>query len=92
MKKTIHLLMLLMALLAWPDVLRADNWAYYVMGDLNSTDHSNSSIYANAYKLGDTSDGSGSYVSFSKTFKGSVLDPDQDGTAQLTIAVDFNYT
>lgn len=85
MKRLLIYLGLLATLLAMPYHAKADNtWAYYLYGDINgwNKDHAK----ADAYKFGDTSNGSDQdQPSWTKTFTGKQLDPNEDGVAYFKI-------
>lgn len=83
MKRLLIYLGLLATLLAMPYHAKADNtWAYYLYGDINgwNKDHAK----ADAYKFGDTSNES-DQPSWTKTFTGKQLDPNEDGVAYFKI-------
>ena len=87
MKRLLIYLGLLATLLAMPYHAKADNtWAYYLYGDINADingwnkDHAK----ADAYKFGDTSNES-DQPSWTKTFTGKQLDPNEDGVAYFKI-------
>lgn len=82
MKRLLIYLGLLATLLAMPYHAKADTWAYYLYGDINGWNMSNA--MTDDYKFGDTSNGS-DQLSWTKTFTGAQLDPNNDGTAYFKI-------
>ena len=79
MKRLLTLLGLLATLLAIPYHAKATTWAYYLYGDINSWNKNDRS-----HKFGDTSNPSDN-TTWTKTFTGAQLDPDNDRTAYFKI-------
>lgn len=79
MKRLLIYLGLLATLLAMPYHARADTWAYYLYGEINSWN-----INDRSHKFGDTSNSSGN-ITWTKTFTGAQLDPGKDGKAYFKI-------
>ena len=79
MKRLLTYLGLLATLLAIPYHAKATTWAYYLYGDINSWNKNDRS-----HKFGDTSNPSDN-TTWTKTFTGAQLDPDNDGTAYFKI-------
>lgn len=82
MKRLLTYLGLLATLLAMPYHAKAETWAYYLYGEINGWNLGNA--MTNTYKFGDTSNGS-DQPSWTKTFTGAQLDPNNDGTAYFKI-------
>ena len=81
MKRLLIYLGLLATLLAMPYHAKADtNYHYYLVGDINSWTNEPSSDY----KFGEISNDS-DQPSWTKTFTGAQLDPNNDGTANFKI-------
>ena len=70
---------MLATLLAIPYHAKATTWAYYLYGDINSWNTNDRS-----HKFGDTSNSSDN-TTWTKTFTGAQLDPDNNGTAYFKI-------
>ena len=79
MKRLLTYLGLLATLLAMPYHAKAETWAYYLYGDINSWD-----INDRSYMFGQTSNSS-DQPSWTKTFTGAQLDPNKAGTAYFKI-------
>lgn len=79
MKRLLIYLGLLATLLAMPYHAKADTWAYYLYGEINSWN-----INDRSHKFGDTSNSSGN-ITWTKTFTGAQLDPGKDGKAYFKI-------
>lgn len=79
MKRLLIYLGLLATLLAMPYHAKADTWAYYLYGEINSWN-----LNDRSHKFGDTSNSSGN-ITWTKTFTGAQLDPNKDGTAYFKI-------
>lgn len=82
MKRLLIYLGLLATLLAMPYHAKAETWAYYLYGEINGWDKDRAKT--DAYFFGDTSNGS-DQLSWTKTFTGKQLDPNNDGTAYFKI-------
>ena len=80
MKRLLIYLGLLATLLAMPYHAKAKTWAYYLFGSFNNWDNEPS----NDYKFGETSNKS-DQLSWTKTFTGEQLDPNNNGTAYFKI-------
>lgn len=79
MKRLLIYLGLLATLLAMPYHAKAETWAYYLYGEINSWN-----LNDRSHKFGDTSNSSGN-ITWTKTFTGAQLDPNKDGTAYFKI-------
>ena len=80
MKKNLSTMFaMIAALLAMPYHAKAETWAYYLYGDINSWD-----INDRSYMFGETSNSS-DQPSWTKTFTGAQLDPNKDGKAYFKI-------
>ena len=91
MKRLLTYLGLLATLLAMPYHAKAEKWAYYLYGEINAWKKSDAKT--NAYFFGETYNGSASdQPSWTKTFKGSQLDPDGNGEALFKILLDKDGT
>ncbi|MBQ9655566.1 MAG: hypothetical protein IJV38_06035 [Prevotella sp.] len=85
MKRLLTYLGLLATLLAMPYHAKADDtWAYYLYGEINGWNSGNA--MTNTYKFGETSNDS-DQPSWTKTFTGAQLDPNNDGKAYFKIIV-----
>ncbi len=82
MKRLLIYLGLLATLLAMPYHAKAETWAYYLYGDINKWNSGDAKT--NTYKFGDTSNAS-DQPSWTKTFTGAQLDPNEDGKAYFKI-------
>ena len=82
MKRLLIYLGLLATLLAMPYHAKAETWAYYLYGDINGWDKDRAKT--DAYKFGDTTNGS-DQPSWTKTFTGAQLDPNNDGISCFRI-------
>ena len=80
MKRLLIYLGLLATLLAMPYHAKAKTWAYYLYGSFNNWANEPSSDY----KFGETSNES-DQLSWTKTFTGAQLDPNNTGTANFKI-------
>ncbi|MDY6437681.1 MAG: hypothetical protein SPK85_01045 [Prevotella sp.] len=87
MKRLLTYLGLLTALLAMPNISMADNWAYYLIGEINSWD--TSGCQSSDYKFGDTSNSTDD-ITWYKDYTGAQLDPNADGTAYFKFYVNKN--
>ena len=87
MKRLLTYLGLLATLLAMPNISMADNWAYYLIGEINSWN--TSGCQTSDYKFGDTSNNSDN-ISWYKDYTGAQLDPNADGTAYFKFYVNKN--
>lgn len=87
MRKLLIYLGLLTSLLAIPNVAKADNWAYYLIGDINSW--STNDCQTSTYKFGDTSNSTDN-ITWYKDYTGAQLDPNADGTAYFKFYVNKN--
>lgn len=87
MRKLLTYLGLLTSLLAIPNVAKADNWAYYLIGEINSW--SESGCQTSVYKFGDTSNSTDN-ITWYLDYTGAQLDPDADGTAYFKFYVNKN--
>lgn len=84
MKRLLIYLGLLAALLAMPYHAKAVTWAYYLYGDINGWKQTDAKT--NDYFFGETSNGSDQdQPSWTKTFTGKQLDPNEDGVAYFKI-------
>ena len=80
MKRLLTFIGLLATLLAMPYHAKADTWAYYLHGSFDNWANEPS----NDYKFGDTSNDS-DQPSWTKTFTGAQLDPDNNGISYFRI-------
>lgn len=87
MRKLLTYLGLLTSLLAIPNVAKADNWAYYLIGDINSW--STNDCQTSTYKFGDTSNSTDN-ITWYLDYTGAQLDPNADGTAYFKFYVNKN--
>lgn len=91
MKRLLIYLGLLATLLAMPYHAKAETWAYYLYGEINGWDSGNAKT--NTYKFGEThSDSASDQPSWTKTFTGAQLDPDENGVAFFKILLDKDGT
>lgn len=87
MRKLLTYLGLLTSLLAIPNVAKADNWAYYLIGEINTW--STSGCQTSEYMFGTTSNSTND-ITWWKDYTGEQLDPNKDGTAYFKFYVDKN--
>ena len=85
MKQLLTCLAYVYALVLVPNSVAAQTtWAYYLFGDINGWNQANA--MTEAYKFGETySDSASDQPSWTKTFTGAQLDPNNDGTAYVKI-------
>lgn len=84
MKRLLIYLGLLTTLLAMPYHAKADTWAYYLYGDINEWKKDRAKT--DAYFFGETYSNSASdQPTWTKTFTGKQLDPNEDGVAYFKI-------
>ncbi|MBQ3741427.1 MAG: hypothetical protein II854_03415 [Prevotella sp.] len=87
MRELLTYLGLLTSLLAIPNVAKADNWAYYLIGEINSWNTSD--CQSSDYKFGDTSNSTDN-ITWYLDYTGAQLDPNADGTAYFKFYVNKN--